>query len=105
MEKPTTAKDSALKQLRESFANCFSRSGYYWGWLLPWSVTPRCSVSFSLIRLGDCKTLAHSRRLRSVVRCSSKKEEKGEKRQGGNHDAEAHGGKNYHREKWGSVGN
>jgi len=24
----TAAKDSALKQLRESFANCFSRSGY-----------------------------------------------------------------------------
>ncbi len=36
---------------------------------------------------------------------SSKKEEKDQKRQGGNHDAEAHGGKNDHRVKWGSVGN
>jgi hypothetical protein len=37
------------------------------------------------------------------VRCSSKKEEKGEKRQSRNHNAEAHS-KNDHRVKWGSVG-
>src|SRR5271155_1012439 len=38
------------------------------------------------------------------VHRSSKKEEKGEKHQGRNHDAEADG-KNYHRVKWSSVGN
>ena len=37
------------------------------------------------------------------VPCSSKKEEKGEKRQSRNHNAEAHS-KNDHRVKWGSVG-
>ena len=35
--------------------------------------------------------------------CSSKKEEKGEKRQSRNHNAEAHS-KNDYRIKWGSVG-
>jgi hypothetical protein len=38
------------------------------------------------------------------MRCSSKKEEKGEKPQSGNHNAEAHC-KNDHRVTWGSVGN
>jgi hypothetical protein len=37
------------------------------------------------------------------VRCSSKKEEKGQKRQSRNQNAEAHS-KNDHRVKWGSVG-
>jgi hypothetical protein len=37
------------------------------------------------------------------VPCSSKKEEKGEKRQSRNHNTEAHS-KNDHRVKWGSVG-
>jgi hypothetical protein len=37
------------------------------------------------------------------VRCSSKKEEKGEKRQSRDHNAEAHS-KNDHRVKWGSIG-
>jgi hypothetical protein len=87
-------------------------------------------VSFSSIRPENCKALAmriaadfdpvtQSRTgggflthdpeiLDSIdsiyfVRCSSKKEEKGEKRQSRNHNAEAHS-ENDHHVKWGSVG-
>jgi hypothetical protein len=54
----TTAGNQASKWLRESFAGCFSRPGYCWGWPLPWSAAPRCSVWFSSIRLGDYIALA-----------------------------------------------
>jgi hypothetical protein len=58
IEKPDNGESPALQEARAYFADCYSRPGYCWGSLLRWSVTPRCSVSFSSIRAEHCKTLA-----------------------------------------------
>jgi chromate reductase, NAD(P)H dehydrogenase (quinone) len=82
IEKPAHGERPSLEVV---LRDCFSRPGYCWGWLLPWSVTPRYLVSFSSTGPEDMTMVASPaapRSARPFNRCSPTSNCEGRRRGG-----------------------